>query len=185
MVRFSRASLSPSARFPASWAGDVSSLFKSGGFLYPCPSPGVREEEEGSRWGVVPPTYLLLKFFTCLFSCLCSEAWELVTSQRSGDVPCLCFQEYLGSFGLSFLLIFGLWQNARQGGVRCKWLKLGGFASNRKQGHQDGMGGVLGGVSGHSCRVAYVCTHRHSAGRLCTSKHVSYFKILLFYSRYS
>lgn len=66
----SLASLSLSARFPASCAGDVSSLFKSGGFLYPRLLVGVREEEEeavGGEW-CLPPTevFYLLVFMSVL-----------------------------------------------------------------------------------------------------------------------
>lgn len=74
----SLAFLSLSARFPASWAGHVSSLFKSGGFLYPCLSAGgQRGRGRGSRWGMVPSTCLPLKTSTCLCSRLCSSTWEL------------------------------------------------------------------------------------------------------------
>ena len=186
----SLASLSRSARFPASWVGDVSSLFKSGGFLCPClPVGGQTGGGGGSRWGTVPHTYLPLKSLTCLFSCLCSNVWELGGFLKKGwsglltmvdsDVLCLCFEECLCSSGLSFLPRFGLCQNAQQGRVQCKWWKSGKFTSNWKWGCKVECV-TLGGFSGHPYRILYVCMHVRGARRLCRSTHISYFKILIF-----
>lgn len=90
-----------------------------------------RRKAVGEEW-CHPPTSCWSLSPACFHVC---APTHLVASQRIGDQPCscLCFQEYLRSFGLRFLPGFDLWENAQQGGVQCKLLRFVEFTSKWKQ----------------------------------------------------